>query len=105
MTNKELISNMKQTFQECEDIATKKNADYAEATDAFKNFRYAEMFGIPAEKGVLIRITDKLARVNNLLTRDAQVLDEKVTDTLNDAINYLAILKALIHDKRNNSNQ
>jgi hypothetical protein len=98
MTNLELFKSMEATFNEGLAIVRRKNADYAEATDAFKNFRYCELFDVDVPRGILVRVSDKLARVNNLLKREAQVSDEKITDTLIDAINYLAILKAHLDD-------
>jgi hypothetical protein len=96
MTNTELFEKIEKTYQLGLEIVKKKNGDYAEQDDAFKNFRYCEMFGVDVPRGILVRVSDKLARVNNLLKRDAQVADEKITDTLLDAINYLAILKAYL---------
>lgn len=80
-------------------ISVAKNSDYAGADDAFKNFRLIETLTngkVSAEMGILVRMTDKLQRIANLLYSDAKVKDEKITDTLADISNYAMILKILI---------
>ena len=42
---------------------------------------------------------DKIVRVSNLLDREAVIADEKIEDSLNDIINYSAIIKAKLHEK------
>src|SRR5512135_1338497 len=100
MTNKEMFRSMERTFRECLGIVHKKNADYAKAEDAFLNFRFSTLLGIDPAKAILIRVTDKLARISNLLDKGGQgaVADEKITDTIRDGINYLAILLAMLED-------
>jgi hypothetical protein len=100
MTNEEFIANIKQTFLAGLGIIQKKNADYANDADPFKNFRFAELVGVNPYRGILVRITDKLARVSNLLDKEAAVKDEAINDTLLDLINYTAILKAFLEEKK-----
>lgn len=99
MTTKELMNNMSDTFDACLSIVERKNHDYAGDEDAFKNFRYSTLVGVPETRAILVRITDKLARVSNLLDKDPAVVNESVTDTLLDLINYTAILKALMEEQ------
>lgn len=73
--------------------AIRKNADYATSEDPFANFRASEALGVSVAKGILVRMSDKLARVANLLDRPAQVTDEKIEDTLADLSNYANILR------------
>lgn len=97
MNQGQFLANIEQTFKTCLDTAKKKNQDYAGDHDPFNNFNRVESFNIcSVEQGILVRITDKIARVSNLITSDKApaVLDESIDDTLLDAINYLAILKA-----------
>jgi hypothetical protein len=82
-------------------IVKKKNSDYAADTDPFQNFRGVEHWGITdAETGILVRLSDKMQRVCNLIDREAQVEDESIIDTLSDARNYLNILQVYLeHEK------
>ncbi len=89
-----LLTSVNATFKAGLGLIEKKNADYGAYSDPFANFRTVQMLGITVEEGMLVRILDKIARINNLLTRDPQVVEESIEDSLLDAINYLALLKA-----------
>jgi hypothetical protein len=73
-----------------------KNSDYgALGGDPFRNFQAFGAFGI------LIRLSDKLARLRTFIEKAQQgqelaVKDEKWEDTLIDAINYLVLLDGFI---------
>jgi len=84
----------------------RKNADYATGgdvrEDAFKNFRKSEeVTSIPVEVGILIRLSDKIARLGRLLQEGykPQVDDEKVEDTLLDIVNYAVLIAAFLSEK------
>lgn len=92
-------------FKRCTDkmlaITTAKNKDYSAGSDAFKNFKQCEVLGIcSAEKGILVRMTDKMTRIANLLDAEAAVADEKIEDTLMDLSNYALILLIYIKEKK-----
>jgi hypothetical protein len=91
-----LHEHMAATFARCLAIAKAKNADYAGDDDPFANFRRSELVGVSVERGILVRMTDKLARVSNLLDKPAAVADESIGDTLDDFTNYAAILRAYL---------
>lgn len=95
-----LLSDIRETYDACYETARRKNADYAgEGADPFRNFRNSTIVGVSVQKGILVRLMDKMSRVSNLLEQEAQVKDESITDTIDDAINYLAILKSSIKNK------
>lgn len=77
-----------------------KNSDYSAPEDPFLNFRAGESYGITAEMGIIVRMSDKLMRASNLLTREAKVVDESILDTLSDLANYAMILRMLIESKK-----
>lgn len=76
------------------EIIRAKNHDYAGTNDFFRNFKTSELVGVNVSRAILVRIMDKISRVSNLIDKPGQVNDEKVEDTILDAINYLAILRA-----------
>lgn len=78
--------------EEARRLCARKNQDYARGSDPFANFRLCEVMGLaPTSTGILIRLTDKLRRLASLEHGAAAVSDEKVRDTVIDAVNYLII--------------
>jgi hypothetical protein len=101
MNRSDFHDHMDGTFKKCLEISRAKNADYANGEDPFQNFRQVESLGLcSVETGIMVRLSDKMTRVSNLLNKEAAVKDESVTDTIMDAINYLAILKAWLDSCR-----
>lgn len=90
-----LITSMVSTFDDCINTAIRKNNDYGGTNnDPFANFRNSTIAGVTVQKGILVRLMDKMTRISTLLDKEAMVKDESIFDTIDDAINYLAILKA-----------
>jgi hypothetical protein len=84
------------------DLHKRKNDGYAgkDADDPWANFRMAEMLGISAFQGCLIRMSDKFIRVCNLSkdpTNDQ--VGEHITDTLLDLAVYSLIAICLYNEK------
>ena len=87
MTQDEYKEEIKKLHDECVAICEKKNQDYARSDDAFYNFRE---FGT---QGILVRISDKWARIKTLIAKGKpEVNDESLDDTLKDLANYALIL-------------
>ncbi len=61
----------------CYEIGNKKNSDYG-----VENIK---KFGI---LGIIVRLSDKIARLGNLYGKTSSVKDESINDTLIDIINY-----------------
>lgn len=99
MTTKEFLNNVEETFEDCLLLVKQKNKDYADI-DPFKNFKMSSQVGVEPARAILVRISDKLSRVSNLLDKPANVVDERIEDTLYDIINYCAILKEYLHDNK-----
>ncbi len=95
------IAEAHQNLSKCINIMKAKAKDYATECDPFANFRACEQFGIPLERGILVRISDKISRINNLFDKEADVVDESIEDTIRDAINYLNIIHIYLKEKRN----
>lgn len=102
MNNQQFLKDIENTFKECLELVRKKNADYANFKNPFKNFESASVVGVDVKRAILVRVLDKISRISNLIEREAVVKDEKLEDTLLDCINYLAILKANIENESNN---
>lgn len=78
------------------DIHSKKNKDYGNG-NPLGNFMDAAGLGVTPFKGVLVRMSDKWARIRSLVNKDGvgAVVDESIEDTLIDLANY-AILAVVI---------
>lgn len=78
-----------------------KSNDYADTADALFNLRQCEALGLcSVEQGILIRITDKLARLSNVTAgKSLNVKDEGVRDTIVDLVNYAVLLAAAIEER------
>ena len=73
----------------------KKNQDYATNESVFENLDMCEAVGLTStEKGILIRIQDKLTRLRILLSKPPNVSDESFEDSAKDVINYVVLLIA-----------
>lgn len=100
MNQLEFFKHIDQSFTDGLELIRRKNTDYSGIADPFKNFRSAEVIDVGVDRAILVRILDKIARINNLLDSEAQVADESIDDTLLDLINYSAILKAYVYSIR-----
>ena len=76
-----------------------KNSDYAGNDDPLSNLRGSERLGIPAWKGVLVRIGDKFDRINNIAKKGSiSVKSESIKDTLEDMAVY-SLLCHILYDE------
>lgn len=80
-------------LEELAELHSRKNHDYAVQTDPLSNFRMCEQIGLPAWKGVVVRLMDKWARITHI-TGGKQPKNESLRDSLIDNAVYslLAIL-------------
>jgi len=100
MNKKEFKEEFKYTLENMYNIMEKKNADYAK-TDPFWNFKLVESLWITTvEKGILVRMADKMSRISTLIDQEAQVKDEAIEDTLQDLANYSIILKLYLESNK-----
>ena len=93
----ELLEEMKRTHDA-------KRHDYASTEDVFANFRHCEIAGIPAWKGVAVRISDKFSRIMGFAKKEKlEVKDESIKDTLIDMANY-ALIALILYEEEENKN-
>lgn len=80
MTHERFKQNMK-VMEEVHEI---KNRQYAGGNGYLSNLRMCEAMGIPAWKGVIVRMTDKMAKLMNLSNSEGSELQKEVTDAFID---------------------
>jgi hypothetical protein len=89
-------------LDELRDTHVRKSAGYsgADNPDTWANFRLSQNFGISPFLGCLVRMSDKFARVGNLVkdSRNEQV-GEGIKDTLIDLASYALIAICLLEEK------
>jgi hypothetical protein len=84
------------------DLHSAKNHDYA-GDDPLSNFRMCEEMGLPAWKGVVVRLTDKWARLLNFTKKEELLVkDESFIDTLRDNAIYSLLCIILFEEKNQN---
>ncbi len=100
MQRNDFIKALKKNFEDGLELMCKKNADYANDVDSFANFKRSELVKVPVERGVLVRIMDKVSRISNLIDAPPEVKDESIEQTLLDTMNYFNILLTYIQQKK-----
>ena len=88
-------------LEEWKELHNRKNSDYANSNDPYYNLRACEDMGIPAWKGVLVRMTDKMSRLKNLARDPSAAKNEPMEDTFDDIGIYAALGKALYKQWKN----
>jgi predicted dithiol-disulfide oxidoreductase (DUF899 family) len=99
MKKQDFIEALKENFSEGLALMIKKNSDYANPKDSFANFKRSELVGVPVERGILVRIMDKISRIHNVLDATPEVKDESLEQTVIDTMNYFNILLTYIQQK------
>jgi hypothetical protein len=84
-------------IEEICELHQKKNSDYARDDDPLSNFRASEAFGIPAWQAVLIRMSDKWSRIQEL-TKGKTPQNESLRDSLIDLAVYSLIDIVLLEE-------
>lgn len=103
MTQAQYLELFKELSSKELEITTKKNSDYADDSDAFANFTLIEKLSsgrITAERGFVVRLSDKLQRITNLIDRPNKVIDEKLEDTLFDLGIYAKLFQCYLKSKQ-----
>lgn len=100
MTIDELLALHEETCQKGRDIMRAKNHDYtAGSKDPFANFRATEAIGVPAVKGILTRMLDKMQRIRSFAEQgELKVPGETVEDAFVDLVNYSILGMGLLRD-------
>jgi hypothetical protein len=96
MSNKEFTN----VLEELTELHNLKNQDYATTENPYKNLEGVERLGIPAWRGVVIRMMDKFSRLEEFCVKEElAVKDETIEDTLKDLAIY-SVLAMILYRKR-----
>jgi len=86
------------------ELHSRKNHDYS-SSDPLSNLRECEDMGIPAWKGVIVRLGDKYSRLKHFAKSETLLVrDESVKDTLMDTAIY-ALLAYILYEEKDKSNE
>ena len=100
----ELLEIHEDTCSKCKSIMVKKNNDYTggkTANDIFANFNSSKIIGLHPVKGLLIRVIDKIQRINSFTNdKELSVPNETVEDACDDIVNYAILAKAMLLEER-----
>ena len=80
------------------ELHNRKNADYAEDTDPLSNFHRARSLGVTPFRGVLVRMSDKWSRIEQL-TSGKTPKNESLRDSLIDNAVYSLIAVLLLDEE------
>ena len=82
----DILEKHKELCDRIHNTCVAKNHDYGNsASDLYKKFGLISY---------IVRMNDKMNRINTLIKREAEVKDEKITDTLLDLANYCLLAVA-----------
>lgn len=96
MTLEELLDIHDVLSYESRKLMYSKNSDYNANDDPLGNLRACECIGVPGERGILIRMLDKIKRLDTIASgKELKVGDEKLKDTIIDIINYGVLFYAM----------
>ena len=86
-------SFINQIIDDCFEMLKKKNADYADYNiGPFSNFENVKKLSLNVKNSFFVRMTDKVSRIINLLTKSPEIKSESLIDTCMDLINYSVLL-------------
>lgn len=103
MTQADYLVEFKKLCERELEITTQKNSDYADEDNAFANFEIIEHLSagrIGTREGFVVRMSDKMQRIVNLISRPNMVLDESLEDTLLDLAIYSKLFLCYLRAKR-----
>lgn len=104
-TREELLALHEELCDRGRRIMQAKNQDYTAGGGVFDNFKNSEVFGVPGELGLLLRVMDKLMRLKSFLVNGILVVKgEGVEDAIIDVINYMVMLDGMIKARRGMTN-
>lgn len=90
----DILDNMQKVYEA-------KDSDYSATGLPMGNLRKCEDAGIDAWRGCLVRIGDKMSRLENFLKeKEYLVISEKAEDTIIDLANYAILCSSLLEEQK-----
>lgn len=104
MTKPQYEAMVEATFKEIVATLRQKNADYTGVSeDPFANFRLSELERVPPERGLMIRVQDKMQRIRSFMDQGKSFVEgESFEDAIHDIIGYMVLLKGLLLEQMQN---
>ncbi len=85
------------------ELHDRKQEDYGTDNDPFANVRASELWGIPAWVGAMIRLNDKVKRLQALALR-GRLANESPKDSFMDIAVY-ALIASILYDEATDSDE
>jgi hypothetical protein len=104
MLQRDYLNRFEDLSREHFALTERKNKDYAGEDNPFRNFELIEVLTngrISTADGILVRMSDKIQRVANLLAKDPDVVGESILDSLDDLSIYAKILRIHLEEQIN----
>lgn len=101
-TPKEYLKRFEEITNKMLEVTTAKNKDYSWDSLRFKNFEtisFLTDWKTSVEQWFLVRITDKVTRIANLINTENAVKDERIEDSLLDLSIYAILFKIYLDTK------
>lgn len=86
-------------LDEMRELHCRKAADYGTGKDPLANCRASAELGIPAHKGVILRMGDKWQRIKTWMLT-GKLSNEGIEDTLKDIAAYALIALTLLREEK-----
>lgn len=86
-----------QLLEEIAELHSRKNHDYAKDGEPLSNFHRSEAFGIAPWRGILVRMSDKWSRIEEL-SKGKTAKNESLRDSLIDNAVYSLLCVLLLED-------
>jgi hypothetical protein len=91
---------LKLVIEELEDLLHNKGKEYSSTEDCLANFKHGTDIGVTPEQKLWIFLDKHLSSIKTYI-REGQVFsNEPIEGRINDAINYLFLLRCLIVDNK-----
>ena len=85
-------------LREAGELHDKKQADYGRGDDPFANVRSSSDWGMPGWVGAMVRLSDKVKRLQSL-ARTGNLSNEGAVDSFNDICVYALIARVLYEEE------